>query len=134
MIVLCSGGFDPLHVGHLSYLKDAAHFGDVVVALNSDAWLMVKKGFVFQPWNDRMLIVKALSFVASVSTVEDSDGTVCEALRRIRPHYFANGGDRTKANPLEDSVCNELGIIQLLNTGGAKIRSSSELVRGIVKS
>ena len=128
MIVMCSGGFDPLTVGHLCYLKDAAHFGDVVVALNSDAWLMAKKKFVFMPWADRMLIVKAISWVASVSAVEDSDGTVCEALRRLRPHYFTNGGDRTKANSLEDAVCDELGIKQLFNVGGQKIRSSSELV------
>lgn len=129
MIVLCSGGFDPLHIGHLRYLRAAASFGAVTVALNSDAWLIAKKGYVFIPWRDRQLILEALSCVARVTAVEDEDGTVCEALRRIGPHYFANGGDRKHPHLAEYMLCQKLGIGELFNVGGGKIASSSALIK-----
>lgn len=129
MIVMCSGGFDPLHVGHLNYLKAASRFGSVVVALNSDGWLCRKKGYVFMSWADRVQILGALFCVLTVYPVHDGDGTVCEVLRSVRPDYFANGGDRTEANPAEHTVCEELSIEELFNVGGAKIASSSDLIR-----
>lgn len=131
MIVLCSGGFDPLHVGHLRLLEAAARIGPVFVALNSDAWLIDKKGYAFMRWPDRRKILDALVCVAGVYPVDDRDGTVCSTLRAAQPNYFANGGDQMVANPAEFAVCKELGIKQIFNVGGGKIASSSELVKAI---
>ena len=127
-MVLVSGGFDPLHVGHLDYLEAAAELGDVIVALNSDDWLHRKKGYVFMPHADRARILKALSVVKDVTPVNDADGTVSEALIRLRPHYFANGGDRTIGDGREHDICVNLGIHETFDVGGEKTRSSSELV------
>lgn len=104
-------------------------FGEVVVALNSDAWLMRKKGFVFQTFEDRKEILKGLSSVAGVYTVDDSDGTVKEAILKLKPFAFAKGGDRTVTNTPEVELCNELGVHLLWNMGGEKTQSSSELVK-----
>ena len=128
-MVLVSGGFDPLHVGHLDYLEAAAELGDVIVALNSDDWLHRKKGYVFMPHADRARILKALSVVKDVTPVNDADGTVSEALIRLRPHYFANGGDRVNSNTPETNWCLENGIAVAFNIGGGKVRSSSDLVK-----
>ncbi len=129
MIVMVSGGFDPLHVGHLSLLTHAARYGHVIVALNSDDWLRRKKGYNVMSYDDRLCILKALSVVTTVTPVNDTDGTVCEVLQVFEPDWFANGGDRTTANAAESAVCEELGINQLFGIGGGKIASSSELVR-----
>ena len=77
-------------------IRDAAKHGDVIVVANSDEWLMRKKGFVFMPFEERRDILKEIKGVIIVAAVDDSDGTVCDALRKIRPDYFANGGDRGK--------------------------------------
>ncbi len=130
--VMVSGGFDPLHIGHLDLLDAAAGYGRVVVALNSDDWLYRKKGYSFMPHGDRTRILKALEVVTDVTPLNDADGTVCEALRRIRPAYFANGGDREQAEPREHAVCEELGIEELFGIGGAKVRSSSQLIGAVV--
>ena len=129
--VMVSGGFDPIHEGHLDLLHAASQYGPVCVALNSDAWLVRKKGFAFHTWHTRRRILEAMRH--RVTFVEDADGTVCEAIRRIRPFYFANGGDRTEPNSAEHTVCKELGIVELFNVGGGKVQSSSELVRRIGK-
>lgn len=127
--VMCSGGFDPLTIGHLRYLQEASRLGNVVIALNSDRWLIRKKGYVFMPWYDREEILRGLACVRLVGPVLDDDGTICAALRTNRVDIFANGGDRTEANPAEGAVCEELGVEQIFNVGGGKIASSSELVR-----
>lgn len=124
--VLVSGGFDPLHTGHLDYLEIARKRGRVVVALNSDAWLKRKKGFLYQNWEARRRILLATRFVDEVVAVEDSDGTVCEAIRRIRPEFFAKGGDRTPENTPEVETCQEYGIPILWGCGEKK-DSSSEI-------
>jgi len=128
-IVCVSGGFDPLHTGHLEMYKDAARFGPLVVILNSDAWLLRKKGFCFLPWDQRAAIIRDLRYVTDVVAVDDSDDTVCEALRRIRPRAFANGGDRKQDSTPEVAVCETLGIELLWNIGGGKSDSSSEIAR-----
>lgn len=128
MIVLCSGGFDPLHDGHLDYLEGAAKYGKVIVALNSEMWVVRKKGWQFMPWLARARILKCLSVVYDVISVNDGDGTVCQALVRFRPRYFANGGDRNVANKAEDETCKIWNIEQLFGVGGPKVRSSSNLV------
>jgi len=129
--VLISGGFDPVHEGHLDYIERASEYGKVIIALNSDKWLMAKKGYVFMPWNTRARILTSVKYVYSVIAFNDSDGTVCDALRTVKPKYFANGGDRTSGDPREHKTCAELGIIELFNIGGGKTNSSSELIENI---
>ena len=125
---MISGGFDPLTTGHLDLIDESANYGRVIIALNSDAWLIRKKGYAVMPFDDRRRILLALRNVDDVTAVDDSDGTVCEALRRIIPFWFCNGGDRTEPNEAEDAVCRELDIHQLFNVGGGKTRSSSEII------
>ena len=126
--VVVSGGFDPVHIGHVRLILAAAEYGDVIVVANSDSWLYRKKGFVFMTWDQRKEILEALKGVVRVEWVDDTDETVCEALRRIKPTYFANGGDRKSNNVPEVAVCEELGIEMIWNVGGDKIESSSDLV------
>jgi len=127
--VMVSGGFDPVHVGHIRMILEAAKYGDVIVIANTDNWLHRKKGFVFMEWDRRAEILNALKGVILVDSVDDSDGTVCEAIRRIKPTYFANGGDRGKHNTPEQQVCEELGIQMLWGIGGNyKADASSDLV------
>ena len=104
-IVIVTGGFDPVHSGHISYLNHADHLGDhLVVGLNSDAWLARKKGRPFMPWRERMVVLGNLHMVDDVIDFDDSDGTAIDAIRRVREKYpndeivFANGGDRTRDN------------------------------------
>lgn len=128
-MVCVSGGFDPLHEGHLAMFRDAAAHGPLTVILNSDAWLLRKKGFVFLPWQQRAELIGDLRYVAAVSHVDDSDNTVCEALSRLKPRFFANGGDRKPGNTPEMDVCEKLGIALLWNIGGGKANNSSEIAR-----
>lgn len=134
MIVLVSGGFDPLHVGHLRMIHAAAEYGRVVVGLNSDAWLVRKKGFCFMPWAERLEVLEAIRAVVLVLHVDDADGTVCDLLKRLRPHYFANGGDRTIGHPVEHALCVSLGITELFGVGGEKVQSSSALLTDTLHS
>ena len=130
--IMVSGGFDPIHKGHIRMIREAAKKGEVLVIVNSDEWLMRKKGFVFMPFEERVEIIKSIKGVrdTSVIGIDDSDDTVCEALRRFRPHYFANGGDRTNTNTPEMAVCEEFGIEMLWEVGGGKVQSSSALTKG----
>lgn len=128
-IIAVSGGFDPVHIGHVRMIQDASRYGDVMVIINSDDWLMRKKGYVFMPWEERAEIMGNIKGVKIVTQVDDSDGTVCEALRRHRPDAFANGGDRKTQNTPEMDVCEELGIQMMWAIGGNdKPQSSSWLV------
>jgi cytidyltransferase-like protein len=128
--VMVSGGFDPVHAGHIRMIRHAAEYGDVIVIANSDEWLWRKKGFVFMEYERRVEILNAIKGVVLVDSVDDSDGTVCEAIRRLEPTYFANGGDRGKLNTPEQSVCEELGVKLLWGIGGKeKVDSSSELAK-----
>jgi len=126
--VAVSGGFDPVHWGHVKMIADAARHGPVMVIVNSDDWLKRKKGYVFMPWKERAYILGNIKGVSVVTAVDDSDGTVCEALIRHRPSFFANGGDRKQENTPEMEICEDLGIHMLWNVGGHKIQSSSDLV------
>lgn len=129
---MCSGGFDPIHIGHLRLLQGARQRGRVLVALNSDAWLVRKKGYFCWPFEERRELLLALQpLVEVVVPTEDADGTVCDVLREWQPHFFANGGDRNlnTSSAAEYEVCQELGIVMLWGVGGGKVRSSSELVR-----
>jgi D-beta-D-heptose 7-phosphate kinase/D-beta-D-heptose 1-phosphate adenosyltransferase len=127
--VMVSGGFDPVHVGHIRMILEASQYGDVIVIANTDAWLHRKKGFVFMEWERRAEILNALKGVVLVDSVDDNDGTVCEAIRRLKPTYFANGGDRGRTNTPEQNVCEELGVELLWGIGGDyKADASSDLV------
>ena len=131
--IMVSGGFDPVHAGHIRMIRAAAKYGDVIVIANSDNWLHEKKGFVFMDFDQRAEILNSIKGVVLVDSVDDSDGTVCEAIRRLRPDYFANGGDRGKHNTPEQNVCDELGIEMLWYIGGdEKVAASSELVKSVV--
>lgn len=132
--VMVSGGMDPIHYGHVRMIQEAAKYGDVIVVLNSDKWLFKKKGFVFMDFDQRAEIALAIKGVTQVVGVDDKDGTVCEAIRRLKPDYFANGGDRGKNNTPEVSLCQENGIKLLWGVGGSdKVASSSELVESMKK-
>tara|TARA_B100001094_G_scaffold264483_1_gene266506 strand:- start:2310 stop:2789 length:480 start_codon:yes stop_codon:yes gene_type:complete len=127
--VMVSGGFDPVHVGHIRMILEASEYGDVIVVANTDAWLHRKKGFIFMEWDRRAEILNAIKGVVLVDSVDDNDGTVCEAIRRLKPTYFANGGDRGKTNTPEQDVCEEIGVELLWGIGGDyKADASSELV------
>ena len=134
-IICVSGGFDPVHIGHLRMIQDAAQYGKVIAIVNSDKWLMRKKGYIFMPFRERCEILEGLTAVTSTSYVNDKDDTVCEALARLQPDYFANGGDRKTENTPEMDVCDELNIKMIFGVGGGKIQSSSTLVvdSGMVK-
>jgi len=115
-IVLVTGGFDPLHSGHIAYFKAARILGDMlIVGLNSDNWLTRKKGSSFMPWNERQSIVDNLSMVDNVFAFNDDDGSARYFIQQVREQYpdadliFANGGDRTKDNiPEMDIIDNNL--------------------------
>lgn len=132
-MILVSGGFDPIHNGHIQYLKAASQYGNVCVALNSDDWLIRKKGYVFQPWEVRKTILEAIKYVSEVVEVNDDDDTISDALR-LMPRYFANGGDRQKPDEKEHAMCEKYGIIELFNVGGIKINSSSSIVNDYRKN
>ena len=127
--IMVSGGFDPIHVGHLRMIKEASQWGPVIVVINSDDWLKRKKGYIFMPWKERAEILGSIKGVVMVSQVDDSDGTVCEAIQRLKPNAFANGGDRKKENTPEMTVCDKLGVQMLWGVGGVdNPQSSSWLV------
>ena len=131
-IVIVTGGFDPIHSGHISYLNHAEHLGDhVVVGLNSDAWLTRKKGRPFMPWRERMTVLDNLHMVGEVIEFDDSDGTACDAIRRVQEKYpndeiiFANGGDRTKDN-IPEQVFDNVEFV--FGVGGENKANSSSWI------
>lgn len=132
-LIAVSGGFDPIHVGHVRMILAAAEKGDVIVFANSDAWLERKKGYKFMSFEERAEIIESIRGVIGVVQAQDDDNTVCETLRTIRPDVFANGGDRKGNNTPEVELCNEMGIELMWNVGGDKIQSSSTLVADAAK-
>lgn len=139
-IFLLSGGFDPLHSGHLNMIEEAVTYDlqegekrKIWIALNSDEWLIRKKGYFLLPFHERKRILKSLSNVSGVLEVNDSDGTICEVLNKFRPAFFGNGGDRNVNNVSEIEICKKLGIECIWNLGGEKSESSSSLFENAVK-
>ena len=131
-IVCVSGGFDPIHIGHVRMIQDASQLGEVIVIANSDEWLMRKKGYVFMTYAERQEIIYAIKGVIDVVEASDDDNTVCKTLRNLNPHIFANGGDRGNKNTPEMAVCKELDIQMVWGMGGnAKPQSSSWLIDAI---
>ena len=126
-VVVTSGYFDPLHVGHLECLEMAAKLGDkLIVIVNSDLQAKLKKGESFMKEEDRMRIVSALKCVDEVFLSVDKDKSQCQSLRHLNPDIFAKGGDRMSDEIPESKVCKELGI-NIVDGLGEKIRSSSDL-------
>jgi len=125
--VAVSGGFDPVTPGHVELFAAAAGLGPVTVFLNSDEWLLRKKGFFLFSWEERKRILLAMIGIAAVVSVDDSDGTVCAALREHMPTWFVNGGDRTRINTPEVDLCQDIGCA--LYFSGEKISSSSVVMR-----
>lgn len=133
-IVLITGGFDPLHSGHISYFHAAKKLGDIlVVGVNSDAWLTRKKGMPFMPYRERAAIVRNIVGVDFVIDFDDSDGSAKHAIWMVRQSYpqdkiiFANGGDRTKTNiPEMDFKDNNLEFV--FGVGGEDKKNSSSWI------
>jgi D-beta-D-heptose 7-phosphate kinase/D-beta-D-heptose 1-phosphate adenosyltransferase len=133
-IVLVTGGFDPLHSGHIAYFKAAKNLGDrLVVGLNSDEWLERKKGRAFMPWNERLAIVNNLAMVDETFTFVDDDNTAKNFIHQVRAHYpdahliFANGGDRTAENIPEMDV-EDANISFVFGVGGEDKKNSSSWI------
>ena len=133
-IVLITGGFDPLHSGHIAYFKAAKTLGDMlIVGLNSDEWLERKKGRAFMPWNERLCVVNNLSMVDEVYTFDDTDGSAKSFIRQVRAHYpdaaliFANGGDRT-ANNIPEMDIEDADLTFEFGVGGEDKKNSSSWI------
>jgi len=151
-VIIVSGGFDPVHIGHVRMFESAANMADtraqvnrgrVIVALNSDDWLARKKGKIFMPFEERKEILEAMECVTEVISFDDEDETACDAIRKVHERYehltdsqflddaiyFANGGDRIVGNvpTAESTLCAELGVKMLWGLGGEKVQSSSTL-------
>ena len=140
-IVMVSGGFDPVHIGHVRMFEEAKKLGDeLVVLLNNDNWLRLKKGYAFMPEHERKEIIEAFKAVDRVILTshepDTKDISISNDLRTIRPHVFAKGGDRHPSGvPIpspEVLVCNEIGCEIIYDIGhGGKVQSSSELVEKV---
>ncbi|MDP2909971.1 MAG: adenylyltransferase/cytidyltransferase family protein [bacterium] len=133
-IVAVSGGFDPVHIGHIRLFKTARELGGkLIVILNNDNWLKKKKGSVFMPEEERKEIIEEFRCVHKVILTghekNPEDMSVCTELENIKPDIFANGGDRKKNNVPEVEICKKLGIKMAWNVGDEKIRSSSDLLK-----
>jgi D-beta-D-heptose 7-phosphate kinase/D-beta-D-heptose 1-phosphate adenosyltransferase len=133
-IVLVTGGFDPLHSGHIAYFKSARTLGDMlIVGLNSDDWLTRKKGRPFMPWNERLCVINNLAMVDEVYTFDDADDSAKEFIRQVRAHYpdatlvFANGGDRTDKNIPEMDVV-DANLEFVFGVGGEDKKNSSSWI------
>ena len=151
-VIILSGGFDPVHKGHMRMFREAANLGhQVIVGLNSDEWLTRKKGKPFMEFYERKEILEGIKYISSVVKFNDDDDTANELINRVRTTYnggmfnhnyldtnptgrddyeiyFANGGDRGKGNVPEIAVCKELDVAMLWGIGGGKIQSSSWLI------
>ena len=127
--VIVTGGFDPIHSGHIAYLKSASQEGTrLIVGVNSDPWLERKKGRSFMPWSERAAIVEALTCVDEVIALNDDDGSAIDAIRRVKAKYpydqivFANGGDRTKDN-IPEMIFDDVEFV--FGVGGTDKKNSS---------
>ena len=135
-IIVMSGGFDPVHKGHLRMFREASWLGhQVIVGLNSDEWLTRKKDKPFMGFDERKEILEAFRYINQVISFNDDDGTACDLIEKVNDMYdtdhkiyFANGGDRGKENVPEVEVCKDLGVVMLWGVGGGKIQSSSWLI------
>ena len=140
-VVVISGYFNPLHTGHLDYIKGASELGDkLIVIVNNDKQVELKRSKPFMTEFDRMRIVSEIKGVDKAVLSIDKDGSVVETIASLYSEYsvdyffdsmvFCNGGDRTKGNSPEEQYCYWKGIKTVYNVGGRKIQSSSSLIDG----
>lgn len=127
---MVSGGFDPIHIGHLRMFEEARKLGDeLLVVINCDKWLIRKKGKNFMPSKDRAEIIQSFRCVDRVYVLETDRSDVGEAIELFRPAIFANGGDRKEEKDIpEAAICAKFGVEMIFNVGGDKVRSSSDLL------
>lgn len=132
---IVSGGFDPIHEGHIEMIKAATKASNgVIVLANSDDWLCRKKGKNFHSMKTRKAILENLKGVIDVLEFDDSDNSASDGIRKARAKYpnehlvFANGGDRGKDNILEAPVCHECNIDLVFGVGGDNKANSSSLI------
>ena len=133
-IVLITGGFDPVHSGHIAYIKAAAQLGDrLIVGVNTDSWLIRKKGRTFMPWSERALIISNIQGVDEVLEFDDFDGSACDAIRRVRAAnpatriIFGTGGDRNSGNIPEMSI-QDANLQFAFGVGGSNKANSSSWI------
>ena len=131
-IVIVTGGFDPIHSGHIALLKEAKNLGHALaVGLNSDDWLRRKKGHEFMPWSERSAIIENLKMVDVVFSFDDSNGSAIDAIKRVKEVYpddeliFANGGDRTKDN-IPEMIFDDVEFV--FGVGGEDKKNSSSWI------
>ena len=124
-VIVVSGYFDPIHVGHLELMEKAKSFGDkLIVIVNNDKQVIMKRGKEpFMNQGDRKKLIESIKHVDEAFISIDEDRSVCASLRAIKPNIFANGGDRHQGEVPETSVCRELGI-EMVDGQGQKIASS----------
>ena len=138
-VVLVTGGFDPLHSGHIAYFKAAKALRDdfdtkLIVGLNSDEWLEKKKGKSFMPWEERATIIAELECVDRVINFDDSDGSALDAIHKTQQIFpnadiiFANGGDRTDTNIPEADSHNTVNVVFAFGVGGTQKKNSSSWI------
>ena len=133
MIIVVSGGFDPLHSGHINMFKQANELGPVWLLLNTDEWLQKKKGYNFLSYKEREIILTSNRFIERVIKAKDNDDTVVNSLKELGVSFaFANGGDRVPASTPEVEYCLENNIPMLFNIGGKKTMSSSDIARNLL--
>ena len=133
IVVAVSGGFDPIHVGHIDLFNKAKALGDeLVVLLNNDNWLIAKKGFYFMDQNDRKKLIEAIRYVdrvrISTHKPNTTDNSSNDGIIATKPDIFAQGGDRGKKNTAEDEICEKMGI-KIVFGVGKKIRSSTQYLK-----
>jgi D-beta-D-heptose 7-phosphate kinase/D-beta-D-heptose 1-phosphate adenosyltransferase len=117
--ILISGAFNPLHLGHLLLLKHASSYGEVIVALNSDMWIKKNKGYLLFNYETRKMFLEDFPYVSKVIDFDDSDGTVCDAIRKVKPTFFGNGGTVKDSSipEAEYQLCKELDIVTVFGLG-----------------
>jgi len=139
-VVVISGFFNPLHIGHIDYISSARNLGDfLIVIVNSDDQVKIKGSVPFMNQDDRLRIIRNIKGVDRSVISIDEDGSVCQTIREefkrlqndpfFEDMIFANGGDRKEGGVPEDILENELGIRMVYNVGGEKVQSSSELIK-----
>jgi cytidyltransferase-like protein len=138
-IVITSGYWNPLHIGHINLIREAKKLGDfLVVIVNSDEQVKIKGSIPFMPQRERMEIIRALKYANDVVLSIDKDESVIESLKMIVKKYpgkffFAKGGDRNIDNIPEKDICGRLGIKIINNVGGGKVQGSSWLLKNVSK-
>ena len=141
-VVVISGFFNPLHIGHIDYISSARNLGDfLIVIVNSDDQVKIKGSVPFMSQDDRLRIIRNINGVDRSVIAIDKDESVCQTIREefnrlqndpfFEDMIFANGGDRKEGKVPEDILEYELGIRMVYNIGGEKVQSSSELIKKI---